>query len=296
MCEDQETDSRRPELDTLSEYYDAWFQKVDERFAVVGYSPSDRFNEIVKQRLVTREILELIQDPDAGTWLDYGCGRAYLFKDHDIPLHCRCIGIDVADRIIQENRVAFADRENFEFHEAASGFLGQLDDESVDLVTMLEVIEHVYGADHVVANLARVLKVGGKIVITTPNRARAAAVMRKLLPLGWSRYLEDRNDALGIDELENEDRDLASFEVKTHFHEFTMPELKRLLRSAGFEITAAHRTAIKIMPNRSFNFLASRWPRFVERFAALDYSTRTLPIGFFKMGMLVVARKVTTDL
>ena len=187
MEEERKGNPIDPDPDHLARYYDVWFRKIDERFAEVGYSPSDRFNEIAKQRIVSCHVRSVLDHATSGTWLDYGCGRAYLFREHDLPAGFRCIGVDIAEEMIRRNRVAFVGRENVEFHDLRGGILERLEDESVDLVTMLEVIEHVYGVEAVMAKLTRSFKVGGKIIITTPNRARAASVDAKMVDLFTAR-------------------------------------------------------------------------------------------------------------
>jgi len=46
-----------------------------------------------------------------------------------------------------------------------------LPSESIDLITALEVIEHLVNTDHVLREVYRVLKKGGHFLITTPNLA-----------------------------------------------------------------------------------------------------------------------------
>jgi SAM-dependent methyltransferase len=54
-------------------------------------------------------------------------------------------------------------------------------DNSFDCVIALEVIEHVSDEDRFVAEALRVLRPGGKLIFTTPNRLRLTALARYLI-------------------------------------------------------------------------------------------------------------------
>jgi SAM-dependent methyltransferase len=81
--------------------------------------------------------------------------------------------------------------------------------ESVDAVATLQVIEHVWNHDEFVAECLRVLRPGGTLLVTTPNR------------LTFSRGLDTPANLF-------------------HTKEFTAAELSDLLTSNGFEIDEVH--------------------------------------------------------
>lgn len=282
-------DPNHPDARLLGAYYDLWFEKVRQRARTVGYSASDRYNETVKQRLLRREIETRLTPPQAA-WLDYGCGPAHLFKELGATSERPRVGVDISSAIIAENRERFADLPRTAFHTLDDGYLRDLPSGAFDCITCIEVIEHIYGVDEVVASFSRWLKPGGTLLITTPNARRVAPMLRQILPERAALYLEDRVEHRSIDELEHADDDLARFRVKTHVREFTAPDLKALLCRHGLQVESTAMLALKVLPNRTFNALAARIPGFVGAMERLDAATRHWPIGFFKTCMLMVAR------
>ena len=128
--------------------------------------------------------------PEATTvrWLDYGCGAGGLLKflrdqatfagqGSALPLeiHGHDIG-SYADRLKQVDRFSILSPAEL----AAAGG-------SFDIITCIEVVEHVREVHEVFATLARLLKPGGLLLLTTGNLTSPAARMaglnyRYLLP------------------------------------------------------------------------------------------------------------------
>lgn len=98
-----------------------------------------------------------------------------------------------------------------------------LDDGSVDFVFALEVVEHLVSPTHLFAEAFRILKPGGRMLITTPNVARIGNIFKILV--GRSPY----ERLLPVD-YETEHDTLP------HVREYTMDELKDVLRGAGFRV------------------------------------------------------------
>jgi SAM-dependent methyltransferase len=120
-------------------------------------------------RHLTDKILKLVDVP-GGRALDVGCGAGRLAT----ALGRRGFqvdGVDVEERVVEQaGQLAAAAGVGArffvaDFTKADTRFA----DEKYDLVVCSEVLEHVEGWRDVVANIARVLKPGGLLVLTTPN-------------------------------------------------------------------------------------------------------------------------------
>ncbi|UCC94477.1 MAG: class I SAM-dependent methyltransferase [Candidatus Omnitrophota bacterium] len=96
-----------------------------------------------------------------------------------------------------------------------------LEDGSIDFVFALDIIEHLHSPIHILRESNRVLKRGGKILITTNNVTRIGSVLKLLI--GKSNY-----DCLMPIDYYNEDD-----EWRPHFREYSMDELVNLLAKAN---------------------------------------------------------------
>jgi ubiquinone/menaquinone biosynthesis C-methylase UbiE len=127
-----------------------------------------------------------------GTYLDVGCGngaQTILFAQH----FERWVGIDVEEERLEEFRAELLFRE----YEAGKkeykilyydGERIPLEDNSVDVLTCIEVIEHTRDDRSVIKELYRVLKPGGTAIITVPNKWWVFETHGANLPLlPWNR-------------------------------------------------------------------------------------------------------------
>ncbi len=143
--------------------------------------------------------------------LDVGCG-AGLLSEPLSRLGAAVTGVDAAGEAIAAARV----------HAAAGGLdisygVGGIEDVegAFELVTALEVIEHVTDPAGFVAGLARVLAPGGSLILSTPNRTMLSKTMIVTLAEGFGRIPRGTHD-------------WARF--------LTPEELRGLLAAAGLEV------------------------------------------------------------
>jgi SAM-dependent methyltransferase len=95
--------------------------------------------------------------PDGSTVLDVGCGLRPYEKHFSGQKY---VGIDVPD----SGRDAHGKRPDFEF----DGVYIPLPDASVDAIICNEVLEHAVDPDRLIPEMFRVLRSGGKMLVTVP--------------------------------------------------------------------------------------------------------------------------------
>ncbi len=128
--------------------------------------------------------------------LDVGCGGG-LLAEGMARRGARVTGIDLAPEALQVARLhALEAGVTVEYRQVAAELLAESEAGGFDLVTCLEMLEHVPDPAAIVAALARLTRPGGSVVCSTINRnARAFALaivgaeyLLRLLPMGTHQY------------------------------------------------------------------------------------------------------------
>jgi ubiquinone biosynthesis O-methyltransferase len=123
-----------------------------------------------EQRVRSKKVISLLDPKPGDVILDVGCGNA---RDL-IPIAqkgCRCIGIDLSDRMIKEARASLK-QEGVKNVKLDTGDATNLNfsNDMFDKVLASEVLEHIPNYRKCIAEMIRVLKPKGSLIITTPNR------------------------------------------------------------------------------------------------------------------------------
>ena len=106
-----------------------------------------------------------------GEALDFGCGFGRVTRALAGRFE-RCVGVDIAPRMVDGARALNADRPTCEFRVNPGSDLAQFGDGRFDLVYSSIVLQHVPRRDWIesyLAEFARVLRPGGAIVFTLPS-------------------------------------------------------------------------------------------------------------------------------
>ncbi|MCQ6254489.1 class I SAM-dependent methyltransferase [Methanocaldococcus sp.] len=143
--------------------------------------------------------------------LDIGCAYGYFLKCCD-EIGCETYGIDISEYAI--NQAKKETNAKLFVHDVDKG-LPMFEDDSFDLVTMFDVIEHLHSPYFVLKEIYRVLKVSGKIIITTPNLNAIDRFLKKVL---------------------RKEKTWHGFRDKTHLYLFTPSSLRFLVERVGFKV------------------------------------------------------------
>ncbi len=100
------------------------------------------------------------------TILDFGCGNGVILKEMTVlNPEARYIGIDVSGTALE---MAKKKLPTAVFYKVGDGEKIPLGDKSVDFIFSSEVLEHIYDVENAVSELQRILKPGGKFLLTVP--------------------------------------------------------------------------------------------------------------------------------
>lgn len=98
--------------------------------------------------------------------LDFGCGPGKIIEEmKEFNPTSSYTGVDVSEKIIAKNKKRLTD---CKFHAVEDGEKLPFKSKFFDFIISTDAIEHIYDTELAFKELARVLKPGGKILITTP--------------------------------------------------------------------------------------------------------------------------------
>ncbi|MBI2596891.1 class I SAM-dependent methyltransferase [Candidatus Daviesbacteria bacterium] len=98
--------------------------------------------------------------------LDFGCGTGDILQQViGINPNSQYLGIDVSSIALKKAKDRFP---KAKFYHIEDGDKIPLKTSSIDFILMLDVIEHIYNTKSTIKELYRILKPGGKILLSTP--------------------------------------------------------------------------------------------------------------------------------
>lgn len=123
-----------------------------------------------------RKLLRLLESETPGHLLDVGCAGgelAALLATRGWGVH----GVEAEPALVEAARARGVEAHSLDLDSAPLPW----PDGAFDAVVTAEVIEHVVDTDRLLAEIARVLRPGGALVVTTPNLASFENRLRLLL-------------------------------------------------------------------------------------------------------------------
>ncbi len=151
--------------------------------------------------------------------LDVGCGEG-AFADALLRAGCAPVCVEVADEPLRRLRSRFPELDDVRRAVAEKPL--PLDDAEVDVVWAGEVVEHVVDVALLLGELRRVLRPGGRLVLTTPDHPLHLRLRLAIVPGAFEEHF-----AVGAD----------------HLRFFTARSLEGALAGEGFSIASLERRA-----------------------------------------------------
>jgi SAM-dependent methyltransferase len=153
--------------------------------------------------------------------LDAGCGH-YLEFSRELSGDVQVVGIDLEERLDTRNeRSPFALRGDLERMPFPTDYF--------DVVISRNVVEHLRDPLRVFAEFHRVLKPGGKVIISTPNKWDYISIIASVTPYRWHRALVSKIFQVSEDDV-----------FPTLYRANTLSALPKTLNAAGFGETELH--------------------------------------------------------
>jgi len=147
----------RPTLDEIAQYYPAEYEPFVRQEQVTNW-----YDRLRHRVAIARMCRIAGQGQQPGRMLDVGCGGG------DFMLGMQQRGWQVRGLDISPVAVALARKKGLDVFQGQLSDV-ELEDESFDLVTMWDVLEHLHDPAAYLARVARLLKPEGRFVVTLPN-------------------------------------------------------------------------------------------------------------------------------
>ena len=175
----------------------------------------DGYSKIANRIFMSEEFYEScikIAGKIQGNIIDIGCGQGRLLEKVLKKFRVnQAIGIDISPKLcaLASARNPQASIFNLDAEEVDNKF----SENSFDIVFMTEVLEHLLNPQKVLLKISRILKPGGKLIITVPNSDW----------FGYKKYKRSREIFQPVDD-----------------HFYKVDEVKRLLEQNNFRVEEIH--------------------------------------------------------
>jgi SAM-dependent methyltransferase len=153
---------------------------------IPGYERYYRYSELVQK---SNKPLKLLANAEAPYWavskiiesnygtkknstslLEIGSGLGYLTYSLDKAGY-KVTGLDISQKAVEDSAVRYGDL----YRQEDIFVLADKQEEKYDCIVMMEVLEHVTNPEDFLSAATSLLKVGGKLIVTTPNKTSVPA-------------------------------------------------------------------------------------------------------------------------
>jgi SAM-dependent methyltransferase len=144
------------------------------------------------ERVASRRAFLLANVAPGERVLDLGAGDG-TFAAELIAAGCEVVAVDVAEEALRRARARVP---GLDARRVDEGEPLPLDEDAVDVVWAGEVLEHVADVVGLLADVRRVLRWGGRLLVTTPYHGRVALAARALRGHALDEHFDPRADHL----------------------------------------------------------------------------------------------------
>lgn len=217
--------------------------------------------------------------------LDIGCGYGMELPSIRMAFGNTIYGIDISFNQIKMARESLNNDQSYKFTQSYAETL-PFKDNSFDAVVFSEVIEHLPKPQVVIREILRLLKKGGCLFISTPNKYAYFHLIGTLIPSPLRNWLS--NKLRGTQWDVNPADFVPCPDMKEHISLFSPFSLQRMLKKEGFAIEVT----LGGMLETPAPYLFDQNPWLMRCWEALDRMVDLLPFSFYlKANFIILARK-----
>lgn len=235
-------------------------------FGASGGAPLAALQE---RQITAIEMLRPVAGPQPGSLLDVGCGDGLFVAEVDERLGLSKRGWSLHGVDFSTAMVQAAGSRPYTFAECNVEDGLPFADESFEIVTAGELIEHVYDPDRLLREVRRVLRPQGHVLLTTPNLQawyNRALFLAGIQPLFYE--TSTKSPMIGAGPL----RRIKKGTIPVgHLRVFNRRALLDLLESEGFRPLDVRAAAFEAIPPsvRGLDRLFNRWPSLASNLIVL---------------------------
>ena len=265
---------QRKELSAEYQFYEKYYKKKSNKIARLNRSPTNddynRYFDTYKKRYY--DILrETIRHKDKV--LDIGCGFG---TDHlEMDKSFFTIGIDISRNALKSALNSFRERgkKHFQFLQSDS-FSIPIQNTSIDIVTCSEVLEHFENPDPILAEMSRVIKKNGYIIITTPNVHEPFTFLARALIPRKARFFLYKLTKQGSDAISDTQCEVGDFDA--HKYKInTISVLKKKFKNHGFSVECINIYSLRsplAFLLRKYRWALDMWKFFDQCLSVMPFS------------------------